>query len=545
MNDVRIISGRQQKPYLKPKAALAFGHLGEDSGQIPVLYCILTIGGAASAMSEEAQQEGDYEKAASLDLEADQSLLAFEKELEKRIKKLCREEGYGIRKRLEPGIHLPLSVIKDAFDRTDAAHTLSMQLTSAGMMDPVKSECLVFELSSDVSEANTEHDCSACRIQNCRFKAMREAAALQDPCGIAIDLGSTTLAFCLVNLSTGEKSVPLLSENHQRLYGADVMTRIRAAISGKEKDLLLRIKEDLRDGIAALLSEQHISKKNIKAISIAGNTTMLHLLRGYPCAGLASYPFQPVTLKEEHLTARDLFSKEDLPVPEDADVTILPGISAFVGADIVAGLYALDLDKTSRKALFVDLGTNSEMALLFNGKIFTASAAAGSAFERIARQQLEGVGTDIIAKCASLLKNGTLDPTGLLHGNNPFFSQQDIRDIQLAKAAIYAGIETLLSHADLSAEEVDTLYLAGTFGEKLDLNAAIEIGLIPAGCKGRIQACGNTSLSGAARFLTDQKGSLRIADIPAHSEEIPLADNSFFQKIYLEQLNFSKITSRP
>ncbi len=538
MNDVRIITGRQNKPYLKPKAALAFGRLRTEFGGVSVLYCILTIGSAVSNISDQAQQNGDYEKAASLDLEADQSLLAFENELEKRIKKLCREEGYGIRKRLEPGIHLPLDVIKDAFAETDASQTLSMHLTSAGMMDPVKSECLVFELSPDVSETNTEHDCSACSIQNCRFKAMREAAKNVGPCGIAIDIGSTTLAFSLVMLDSGETTDPYTSMNHQRTYGADVITRIRAAINGKEKDLCFRILKDLRDGISALLAKHQIPKKSVTKLSIAGNTTMLHLLRGYPCTGLASSPFTPVTLKEEHLPASELFQKEDLPVPGDADVTLLPGISAFVGADIVAGLYALGFQERTQSALFVDLGTNSEMAILKNGRLLTASAAAGSAFERISRQQLEGVGTDIIAKCAMLLSDGTLDPTGLLLTETPYFSQQDIRDIQLTKAAVCAGIETLLLHADLTAEEVDTLFLAGTFGQNLDIAAAIRIGLIPKGFENRVVTCGNTSLDGAARFLTDQKGSLRTARITAQSEEIPLADDSFFQKRYLEQINF-------
>ena len=545
MNDVRIITGRQSKPYLKPKAALAFGQLSDEFDGISVLYCILTVGNAVTIMSEEMQKNGEYEKAAALDLEADEQLLSFEKELEKRVKKLCREEGFGIRKRLEPGIHLPLEVIRDAFQKTDAAQTLSMQLTSSGMMDPVKSECLVFELSSDLSESNTEHDCSACNLKNCRFKALRESIAATGEYGIAIDLGSTTLAFSLVDLQSGESSEPHTSLNHQRTYGADVLTRIRAAMNGKDQDLRFRILQDLHDGISALLEDHQVTDQHVKRIVIAGNTTMLHLLRGYPCGGLSSFPFHPVTLKEEHLPASVLFGSEPCPVPKETEVMILPGIGAFVGADIVSGLYALDFDKRTENAVFVDLGTNSEMALLTGGHILTASAAAGSAFERIARQQLEGLGTDIIAKCASLLKEGVMDATGLLHGDNPYFSQQDIRDIQLAKAAIYAGIETLLSHAGLTANSIDTLFLAGTFGEKLDLDAAFMIGLIPQGFYGHVCACGNTSLSGTIRYLTDQKGSLRVADILTLSEEIPLADNSFFQKIYLEQLNFSNVTFHP
>ena len=210
----------------------------------------------------------------------------------------------------------------------------------------------------------------------------------------------------------------MLTTDMLRTYGADVITRIRAAMNGKDKDLRFRIQQDLRDGISALLKEHQISEKQVKNLVIAGNTTMLHLLRGYPCGGLSSFPFHPVTLKEEQLLASDLFGNETCPVPKETETMILPGISAFVGADIVSGLYALDFDQRTKNTVFVDLGTNSEMALLTNGHIITASAAAGSAFERIARQQLEGVGTDIIAKCAALLKDGTMDPTGLLHGEN-------------------------------------------------------------------------------------------------------------------------------
>lgn len=529
MSDIRIINGRQTERLIKPRAALAFGTLPESLGEKNVLYCIFTVGAAVSREIDRLMAEEKLDEAAALSEKADQSLFTFEKELLKRVRKICTEEGCGVRRRLEPGTALPIKVMEAAFRATDAATTLGMRLTTGLMLDPIKSECLIFELSEDVKEFHTAHDCGDCTAVGCRLREQLKREA-KSGYGIAIDLGSTGLAFALISMQDGVVLASSSGINHQRKYGADVISRIRAAGMGKGDELRHLIEDDLKTGMDKLLSENRIPADHIERIAISGNTTMLHLLRGYDCAGLSAFPFSPVNLTEEHL---------HIPaIADQAEIILLPGISAFVGADIVAGLYALRSDRAKCPSLFVDLGTNSEMALITDDRILVTSTAAGSAFERIARRETKGIGTDIIAHMAELLQNGSVDATGLLLRQDPVFSQQDIRDIQLAKAAVRAGIETLLLRGSVSCSAIDRLYIAGTFGEKLDRGAASGIGLIPPELSDRVEAIGNASLCGTIRFLTDKKGSLRTQRIVALSEEISLADDSFFQEQYIGFLNF-------
>ena len=408
--------------------------------------------------------------------------------------------------------------------------------------------------------------------------------------GIAIDIGTTTLAFSLIDLSGKRVIDSYTAVNAQRCFGADVLTRIQAANAGKGRQLSCLIKHDILIGIKTLITRNAIKPAQLRHIVIAANTVMLHLLRGYSCEGLSGYPFTPVTLDMEELTLSELFSDfwEDalqiFPL-ERVNVILLPGISAFVGADITAGLYACNILEKEAPILFLDLGTNGEMALKRGNVIYTASTAAGPAFEagnikwgmpgiagaisqvtfcggRAKIKTIEdclpkGIcGTGVIEAIAELLIAGLIDTNGKLrepyfpagfplaqtaYGEQILLYQQDIREIQMAKAAIRAGIEILLQRSNTYWEEIGAVYLAGGFGFFLDTKKASYIGILPNKMPLKIIAAGNTSLKGAQLYLSNPDRDV-LQEIKKNAREISLAQDSSFQELYLKNMAFDDIT---
>lgn len=398
--------------------------------------------------------------------------------------------------------------------------------------------------------------------------------------GIAIDIGTTTLAFSLLNLHTGICSGSLTMVNSQRAFGADIISRIQASSSGK-KDLLQEcILTDLRKGILRLIKQKLSGSGRIRHIAIAANTVMMHLFRGYSCEGFLRYPFSAVSLSLETLTWTEAFGESD-DLPFLPDVTLLPGITPFVGADITAGLYACRVLAEPDPILFLDLGTNGEMALWKNQKLFVTSTAAGPAFEggnikwgmgsvpgaisnvtiengrpfikTIGNGQPEGIcGTGVIETTAELLRAGILDQTGKLtdsyikegyplartkDGSRISFTNPDVRELQMAKAAIRAGMETLLFRSGAALEEIGKVFLAGGFGYYLNLKKAAAIGLLPEEFPAKTILAGNASLNGALLYLStrNQDAFRQIRDA---ASEIPLAKDEYFLKLYLRCMDF-------
>lgn len=389
----------------------------------------------------------------------------------------------------------------------------------------------------------------------------------------AVDLGTTTIAMQLFDLLTGEVVDTYCEMNPQRSYGADVLSRIHASCEGHRDALKQMVWDVLGRGVsrfAGTLNPQGMinpvvdneTTRDIQKIScmcIAGNTTMEHLLLGYDVSSLGVSPFTPVEtgLQEIRHPAWEF------------PIYIAPGISTFVGGDIVAGLYALGMlgteqggsgaenlretkETTHRVELLIDLGTNGEMAITDGSRMLVTATAAGPAFEGGAGAQM--IGTDMIAVTADLLEKGVLDETGLLAG--PYFNtgvivngpqgnftieNKDIRNLQLAKAAVRAGVEVLWKA--LGTPAVDRVYLAGGFGYYLDVEAAFRIGLLPGSLRGKVQAVGNTSLAGACKMARELcngafhkkslEGALRAA------ESMNLAKQEDFEKLYIRHMNLS------
>lgn len=399
---------------------------------------------------------------------------------------------------------------------------------------------------------------------------------------IAIDIGTTTIAMKLVGVPSYRIVKTHTRINRQRIYGADVISRINASNEGKGKLLKESIIKDLLEGILELMHKHSISKDRIKALSIAANTTMIHLLMGYSCETLGTYPFTPVNINLIEKSFKEIFSSDYLDIP----VTILPGISTYVGADITAGLLTCRFDKTEKTSMFIDIGTNGEMAIGNKDKIFVCSTAAGPAFEggniscgigsvpgaissisinkdnsttykTINNRQPTGIcGTGVIEITAELMKARLIDETGLLderyseqgfkiitdkEGKDILFTQKDIREVQLAKSAIRAGIEILKKRFGVDYNEIDKVYIAGGFGLKIDIQKSIYIGLLPKQFDEKIEAVGNSSLSGAIEYLLDPNAKDRTEKLIKISKEIQLSSDKDFNEYYIDNMFFKKI----
>ena len=415
----------------------------------------------------------------------------------------------------------------------------------------------------------------------------------QAECLIAVDLGTTTIAMQLMEIRSGRVIDTYCVMNPQRSYGADVLSRIQAAEAGAADSLREGVWNVLREGIEKFgkthwvkgRKEDGVKERENTApycMCIAGNTTMEHLLMGLSAAGLGKSPFTPVelglqkcflTLSNEAASSKWVVSSNEA-APSNGTgalipVCLTPGISAFVGGDITAGLYALKMlpfistvkrEKASEReaVLLIDLGTNGEMAMTDGTRMIVTAAAAGPAFE--GGPGKAAAGSDMVALTAHLLKEGIIDRTGLMA--DPYFeegvslpladgrkdscgeaslylTQKDIRNLQMAKAAVRAGVEIL--HRKLGEPFVTQVYLAGGFGYYLDVDAAVAIGLLPEQLRTCTKAVGNASLAGAFQMGKDLwTGKLTeeaLAEMMRGIESINLAEQEAFEALYIRYMN--------
>lgn len=402
---------------------------------------------------------------------------------------------------------------------------------------------------------------------------------------LAIDIGTTTVVLELLGGDTGKKIHSESCINGQRVYGADVISRIKASMDGKKKELQESIRSDILAGIRKLCQETGVTSDKIRRVIIGGNTTMGHLLMGYDCDTLGVYPFEPVNIDFIREPFGKIFGEcRDGFDGCKAEVTLLPGISTYVGGDIVSGLFSCDFDRSEDVCLLVDLGTNGEMALGNKDRILVTSTAAGPAFEggnitwgmgsvpgaicsvkidhekasvrTIADEAPVGIcGTGVVETVSELVKEEIVDGCGLfdedyfedgfslaktLDEKDIVFTQKDVREIQLAKAAVRAGVETLLLRYGVDKDQVKKVYLAGGFGYKLDTEKAMAIGMFPEEFKDRIEAIGNSSLSGAVRYLQDERSMERISRIVEISKEINLSADKDFNDFYMDSMLFGE-----
>ena len=396
--------------------------------------------------------------------------------------------------------------------------------------------------------------------------------------GIGVDIGTTTIALSLVNLETGEvvKNMTLL--NSQRQFGADVISRIQKGTEGFTADLQTCLRSDLARAVQDLCQRQEADA--VVQLVIAGNTTMLHMLLGLRADSLALHPFNPLTKEQIVLSTKELFGL----FPVECEVTLLPSLGAYVGADIIAGMAACRMDRTAQLSLLVDVGTNGEMAIGNKERILCTSTAAGPAFEgsniscgvgsvpgAIAKFDMQdgqamirtiadappiGIcGTGVVDIVAVGLREGLIDRTGRLQANGTdgdsmlvarqlsgeaiLFTQKDIREFQLAKAAIRTGLEILLREYGCGWPDVEQIFLAGGFGAKIDVTSAVAVGLLPGEARQRIQAVGNSSLAGTVACLLHQERREAVDSLLKVSASIDLSRHPEFNELFMMQLEFA------
>ena len=383
--------------------------------------------------------------------------------------------------------------------------------------------------------------------------------------GAAFDIGTTTVVGYLFSREKPEALAVAGEMNRQGRCGADVLSRIEFTLQNTVEPLRELICGQLSDLLVRLCRDAGIGKDQLSGLCVTGNTTMLHMAAGLDPRSLSQAPFTPQTLFGETW---------DLRLPDFPDLpAYLPRcVSAYVGADITCSILASGILRQPGRWLLVDVGTNGEMALKTGEGLFCCATAAGPAFEgagiscgssacagAISQVSLEDgalrcavldggeaktlCGSGLIDAVACLLRRGDITPKGRTGGALPLFgavqlTQMDVRQLQLAKGAVRGGMDTLLHAAGLSYGQLDGIVLCGGFGSRLDPASAEAIGLLPAGMAEKTSAIGNAAGAGAGRILQSRPCLDEAARIPAMAHVVELSASKYFQKRYIQAMNF-------
>jgi len=393
--------------------------------------------------------------------------------------------------------------------------------------------------------------------------------------GVAVDLGTTTLVAQLLDLRAGRVLAVRTALNAQARQGADVMSRVQFATApGGQRQLEVLIRSQIGKLIVQLLSAANRSGSEVRDVVLVGNTVMHHLFCGFTVEPLAQFPF------ESERTGLAVFQAGELGWDFSADsrVRFLPCLGGFVGSDVLAGILATKLGDGEGLTGLIDLGTNGEIVIGTRAKMLCASTAAGPAFEgaRISMgmrastgaisevtQDQGGVkchvlgnaspsglcGSGLVDAVAVGLERGVIDPSGrLANGRNPWvlcppvsLTQNDVRELQLAKAAIAAGVRVLLER--WGATSLTRLYLAGAFGNYINRASAHRIGLLSFP-PDSVEAAGNTALLGAklALFSLDGEDGA-YGDLRRRVEHVALNADPSFQDVFVEELAFPTVAA--
>lgn len=414
------------------------------------------------------------------------------------------------------------------------------------------------------------------------------------PLGLAVDLGTTKIAAYLVDLRSGRTLAAHGLMNPQIAYGEDVIARITFAEQDTSKAALLRdvVARAINDAASELCARFHAEVSQIADMVVVGNTAMHHLFLGLPVKQLAQAPYVPAVASALDVKARDV----GLRLAPGAYVHLLPNVAGYVGADHVAMLLATHIEQQQGLVLAIDIGTNTEICLANDGVLTSASCASGPAFEgahikhgmraasgaierlrlvgdRIEYQTIGGgppvglCGSGIVDAMAQFLLAGVIDAHGRM-GDHPrvhttggvrefvlvddaradetaaeqvgprriVFTQQDVRQVQLAKGAMRAGIELLLEKCGRKMEEIDAVIIAGAFGSYIDVASAIAIGMLPALPLERFRQVGNAAGMGAKLALISQVEREAARDLASRIAYLELATHPNFATAFAQAM---------
>jgi len=391
--------------------------------------------------------------------------------------------------------------------------------------------------------------------------------------GVAVDIGTTTLAASLYDLKTAKRLSVTSDVNRQGRFGADVISRIQFA-SSKENLLLMQdtVLTQVNRMILRLCKQSAINCKDIYVVAVSGNTTMQHIFMGLDPTGIGVAPFTPVTL-DTHIFDTDAPElKWDVKINKKGKIVVCASIASYVGADILTGILATGIHKADKPCILLDIGTNGEIVLGSKDGIFSCATAAGPAFEganiscgvagiegaintvsyddankftTIGNKKPIGIcGSGLIDAVYSMLKNGIIEESGYMEAeefkitDNVILTQKDIREVQNAKAAIAAGLKILIRRSGYKYSEIDKLYLAGGFGTVMNVESSTGIGLIPAELKDKVIPAGNTSLAGTSMLLLDKANIDTIDSIRKMTQYIELSQDNEFTEEYVDNMFF-------
>ena len=403
--------------------------------------------------------------------------------------------------------------------------------------------------------------------------------------GIAVDIGTTTLVVALVDLESGDELAVASALNPQTAYGHDVLSRIHFAAG---PDGLATMQLALVDGLNALIEQvcqrAGVEPGHIHEAVLGGNTCMLHIAAAVDPAPLGRSPYRPSLTGASHLRAAEL----GLGIAVHGLVYLPPVISGFVGADITAGILATDLHRSQQTVLLLDIGTNGEMVLAHAGELWATSTAAGPAFEgvniecgmRAALGAVDAVtandggwtlhaigdvpaigicGSGLIDLVSCLVKNGAIGRNGrfetkaaapvgnwderegrclLRLSDGVVLTQKDVRQVQLAKAAIRAGLDALLAEAKVRRQDVERVLVAGSFGYHLRPDSLAGSGLLPGSLAAKVEVVGNTCKAGAVTLLTNNGARRELQVVAARVRSIELANDVTFARRFVDQMAF-------
>jgi len=415
--------------------------------------------------------------------------------------------------------------------------------------------------------------------------------------GLAVDVGTTSVVTTLLELDSGEQLASVSGLNPQAVFGGDLMSRIAFAQhdAANLRKLTTRIVGLLNRHVAEVCRESGVLPRWIYKVVVVGNSCMHHLLLGIDPSWLGLAPYAPVMRHALVLPARDL----NLLVAPEARVCLLPLVAGFVGADAVAVALATRLDGGGVR-LAVDIGTNGEVLLAAGGRLWACSAPAGPAFEgaqirhgmraapgaidrvtvdedirlhTIGEAPAQGIcGSGLVDLVAGLLDAGVIDPTGLIQVERRealpprlrdrvvmrgeerqvivarageaaapreiTLTQEDVRQVQLAKGAIASGVSMLLHVAGISPDRLDEVLLAGGFGNYLSIPSALRIGLLPPVPAGRVRYVGNAASLGAQLALLSERERARAGEIARSMEHVSLAAHPDFERLFVDAMGF-------
>jgi uncharacterized 2Fe-2S/4Fe-4S cluster protein (DUF4445 family) len=427
---------------------------------------------------------------------------------------------------------------------------------------------------------------------NKNFRSTSRYKRTKGPLGLAIDLGSTTVAAFLTMLDDGEVATGSASLNQQTVYGADVISRLAAATNDPQnQERLHRLAlASINQAVDSLRLSKRILDR-VERATIVGNVAMHHLLAKYPVESLAYLPFQPHDKK----AIRDASYLMEGIFPEGVAVTLPPLIGGFVGSDALACLAYFGFDQPPGPMAAIDLGTNGEVLVTDGNRILTASTAAGPAFEgvniscgtravdgAIVGTHMEGeglaletigdeppvglTGSGLLSVVHELRKANVIEASGRIPANPPIYdgrlgedrhgarlipltedgrlglSQWDVRELQKAKGAIRAAMDILMAQLDLRTEDLQRMILTGSFGGQVDIDAAIELGMIPPVRREIVEPIANGAGLGAAMFLSDEGFAFGEA-LANRSEQIDLDLDLDFNARYVNAMSLTPIKS--